>query len=146
MVCAGADGSAVEAGGVMNLLFAQARLKLDRAAKDIEVVEKELENATAGHERAVTRFLPHAIRMSSPISAVAANEIATGIGNAVHNMRSALDLTLVEAVRLNKKDCRGVAFPFSQDCVALTSPRGGAIKDKHANRAGEDVISLIKSL
>ena len=63
-------------------------------------------------------------------------------GDAIHNMRTALDLAACECVRSNGKSDKGVYFPFCEKSDGLDK----AISDRHINRAHPDVVKYIRSL
>lgn len=63
------------------------------------------------------------------------------VGDAIHNMRAALDFMAVEVVKLNGKSAKGVYFPFSSDAAALD----GAIKSKNFYKAPDQAIALLKA-
>ncbi len=64
------------------------------------------------------------------------------IGDAIHNMRAALDLMACDLVRLNGKRFDNVSFPFAQTASALEQQ----IKDKNFKRAHPDAVALLRSL
>jgi hypothetical protein len=64
------------------------------------------------------------------------------IGDAIHNLRTALDLLACDLVRLNDRSIKGVYFPFAADADELRDQ----IKRKNLNRAAPDVVRLVASL
>ena len=64
------------------------------------------------------------------------------IGDALHNMRAALDLTASDVVRLNGQRFDDVYFPFAESAEALDRQ----IKNKNFNRAHPDMIAVLRSL
>ncbi len=62
------------------------------------------------------------------------------MGDAVHKMRSALDLMASELARMNGKSDKNVYFPFANSAGELDD----AIKSRSFNKAGEDAVDLIK--
>ncbi|MBU2092004.1 MAG: hypothetical protein KKB63_15705 [Alphaproteobacteria bacterium] len=69
------------------------------------------------------------------------NEISLVLGDALHNLRSALDIMLVECFKARKKGTSGVKFPFAEDAVKLDE-----IIKKSLNHGGEDICRLIRSM
>ena len=70
------------------------------------------------------------------------DDAGTIFGDAIHNMRTALDLAACECVRSNDKSDKGVYFPFCEKSDGLDK----AIKDRHITRAQPDVVKYIRSL
>jgi len=64
------------------------------------------------------------------------------IGDAVHNLRAALDLLACDLVRANGESADGVYFPFCDDGAYLDT----MIKKRKLNRAAPDVQDMIRSL
>lgn len=69
-------------------------------------------------------------------------EFGTIVGDAIHNMRSTLDLAAVELVSLNGGNTKGVMFPFARSEIEFSD----ACKKKNINRASVIAQSLINSL
>lgn len=70
------------------------------------------------------------------------SNLAPIIGDAVHNMRSTLDLLACACVRANGKSLDGVYFPIAK------SPKGveASIKKAHIQRASKQVVEVFKTL
>jgi hypothetical protein len=64
------------------------------------------------------------------------------VGDVVHNLRTALDLTACEMVRVAQESDNGVYFPFSESADQLDD----MIHRRHFDRAGADAVALLKSL
>lgn len=64
------------------------------------------------------------------------------LGDALHNMRSALDLMAVELVRINGGNERGVKFPFSDIAAEMEQ----AIKSAKFHRASLAAQNLVRAL
>jgi hypothetical protein len=128
--------------------FEAAKLKIERANKHIQELELSISSYFAENPCAlVVEPFPgmnplrsHAwiarIRKPVPLS------LSAIIGDAVHNLRTALDLLACDLVRLNGRSVRDVYFPFCEKANDLSS----AIKDRHLHRAGDDIVSAIKHL
>ena len=63
------------------------------------------------------------------------------VGDAIHNMRAALDFMAVELVTLNGKSGKSVYFPFSADAASLD----GAIKSKNFYKASGQAVALLNA-
>jgi hypothetical protein len=69
-------------------------------------------------------------------------DFSTILGDALHNLRAALDLLACELVRLNGNSDDDVAFPFARSAVHLEE----VIKSKQLTRASAPAVALLKSL
>ena len=123
--------------------FIAPRLKLQRARDHISELD-----------RAITSFLArkpfslvieqkeewHAwtarLRDNVPL------EFSAIIGDAVHNLRTALDVLACDLVSINGQSTRSVYFPFAADPADLKHQ----IRKKNLHRAGPDIVDLVLSL
>ena len=64
------------------------------------------------------------------------------IGDAIHNLRVALDRLAVELVTMKAPASKGVKFPFCADAGSLEK----TIKKRRIDRAGPDVVNRIRGL
>lgn len=64
------------------------------------------------------------------------------LGDAIHNLRTALDLLACDVVRLNKQSAKGVYFPFADSEAGLAE----MIVRKKFSRASEDAQRLLKTI
>jgi hypothetical protein len=64
------------------------------------------------------------------------------VGDIIHNLRSALDLTAAELVRAVGEDDKGVHFPFSESAEDLD----GTIKRRKFDKAGAEAVVLLQTL
>jgi len=64
------------------------------------------------------------------------------VGDVIHNLRAALDLTACEMVRAVGQDDKDVSFPFSESAEKLDD----MIRRRHFDRAGTDAVALLRSL
>lgn len=64
------------------------------------------------------------------------------IGDVIHNLRASLDLLATELVEFSGEDAKNVYFPFGNDAEGLED----MIKKRRINKAGEDVVKIIRSL
>ena len=128
--------------------FEASKLKLERAAELLQDFDREAiaylnSNPCAimvepfpGMEAMKTQSWNARIRKPVPprFSAI--------IGDAIHNLRTALDLLVCDLVKVNGKNPKQVYFPFCASAAEL--PR--AIRDRNIHRAGADVVRVIESL
>ena len=143
----------------MSDLFHAASVKVRRGRKHIADVAPAF-SAVSVHQDG---FLKAARAMGLPIGRAAfiselaipesaMDEIACCVGDAVHNLRSALDLLPCEVVeRTPNGNPNQVHFPFAETEKGLTeqtdkSPKGGALKGKNFHRAREDARDLLLAL
>lgn len=121
----------------MGELFRDSRVKLKMALKYIDEVDAGLK----------------AFDSSNPMSAkfdgkggiefyrkeIPPNVNST-LGDAIHNMRAALDLMAAELARITSGNDKNVYFPFANSKDELQ----GQIEEKNFNRAGDDAVALLK--
>jgi len=70
------------------------------------------------------------------------DELALVLGDAIHNLRTALDLLAGDLVRRNRKNATGVYFPFAKSESDLDKQ----IRNKKFGRAGQAAVSLLRKL
>jgi hypothetical protein len=121
-------------------------VKIDRARKHLA----ELEAETAAFLKAnPIQFLPdheHVFKgalfsftLRFPPVPLALGAV---LGDVIHNLRTALDLTASDLARINGASPEGVYFPFCEDADFLDS----MIKRRNFDRAGSDAVALLKEL
>jgi hypothetical protein len=64
------------------------------------------------------------------------------IGDAIHNLRASLDLLASDLVDIAGENTNNVYFPFGDDLDGFER----MIKKRHIDRAGENVVKIIRSL
>lgn len=69
-------------------------------------------------------------------------ETSAIIGDAIHNMRTALDILACDLVRLNGANDKGVYFPFSETDVDFDD----MIKRRNMHRAAPAVVDLLRTM
>lgn len=69
-------------------------------------------------------------------------ELALALGDAIHNLRTSLDLLASNLVELNGMSPKGVYFPFALDAAGLKQQ----IKDKKFDRAGPKAVQLLHKI
>src|SRR5215213_6267152 len=122
-------------------LFAASYVKLARAQKFIDEVEAELARYIA--DEPTTGFLDHsanppAISIHWKGITLLPGAIA---GDAIHNLRTSLDLMASELARLNGQPDADVYFPFA----ASADKFEGVIKSRNFDRAGDDAVALLRT-
>jgi|SoiMethySBSTD1v2_1073268.scaffolds.fasta_scaffold135553_3 hypothetical protein len=70
------------------------------------------------------------------------DDFAVIIGDAIHNLRAALDLLACDLVRVNGADVEGVYFPFCRNGNDFEN----TMKQRHIDRAGPDIVNIFRSL
>jgi hypothetical protein len=128
-----------------NKLFLNSKLKLDRAKKHIIELNNDIINYVKSKPyRVVIESDPKSpnhlwtLRVRHEVPC----HFSAIIGDAIHNMRSALDLLASDLVRANNGNVKNVYFPFANDANSLED----AIEIRKIARAGEDVVNIIRSL
>jgi hypothetical protein len=120
--------------------FAGSRTKLRRAVKFIDELDNEFEayNKTALSEARID------VTVDPPVLHIEWTglrlDAAAMLGDAIHNLRSSLDLMACELARINKESDKHVCFPFAEAADKLDEQ----IKDKKFFRAGTDAVDLLK--
>jgi len=124
---------------VTEQLFIGSRTKLARASKFIDELEALLE-AFNNSSPYSARFEP-----AEPLPKIAidwkglGHEAGAVLGDAVHNLRVALDLLASELARLAGKSDRNVHFPFAASEAELAT----AIEKRNFGKAGTDAVALL---
>ena len=117
--------------------FRASRVKLARALQFIDEVDaglREFDSSKPASARFIGKGTLEFHREEIPPNVNAA------LGDAIHNMRAALDLMATELARLNGKDDKGVYFPFAESKEELPTQ----IDNKNFYRAGDDAVELLK--
>jgi hypothetical protein len=119
--------------------FDSPRLKICRAGSHITELNRLLDEFVSQKPVVIVAKLGgFSFEVQKPFP----KDIPLTIGDAAHNLRTALDLLAGDLVHLNGKSTKGVYFPFANDEIGLDEQ----IKDKHFDRAAADVIDLLKTL
>jgi hypothetical protein len=117
-------------------LFAASRLKLERARHFIRELEVEEQNYRGGDPLTVSMEDPDIVLVEVRKVPPWAGAI---VGDAVHNLRTALDLMASELARLSGRSDEDVYFPFAADEEQLQK----AIQ-KRFRKAGDDAVELLR--
>jgi hypothetical protein len=122
-------------------LFAASRLKLERAEHFIKELGTCLETYRQSNWIRVlsidTSESPHRVALEWSATGLMPGAI---VGDAIHNLRTALDLVASELVRMGQSSDRGVYFPFGVDAAGLEDE----IKKKRFYKAGSDAVDLLR--
>ena len=131
-------------------LFEATRLKVQRAERHINDIHHQITAYLARHPIAILVEKWSGPRTPTSPDIVARirvretvpKSVAPIIGDAIHNLRAALDLLACELVRLNDGNDAKVYFPFSDDEEQF--PR--MLKKRNMHRAAPQVIAHLYSL
>lgn len=121
------------------------RLKIERAKHHVNDLNEQLDAFLARRPfKLVVRYKP---KRSQAILAVKTEEaippaLSLVIGDAVHNLRSALDLTLYAMAHAKSPSPHKIQFPFPRKKEGLE----GAINSGHVKFAGENVAEAVRRL
>lgn len=122
--------------------FAASEIKLERARGFINELKRELERYRASNPLTPTfetHVTPPQIRIEHTAIGLLPGAI---IGDAIHNLRTTLDLMASELARIKFKSDSDVYFPFAENEETLEA----AIKSKCFQKAGEDAVTLLKEI
>src|SRR3954466_15009690 len=121
-------------------LFAASYVKLARARHFIQELEAEAErykNSDPTSVRLDHEANPPNIHVEWKGVTLMPGAI---IGDAVHNLRTALDLMASELARINGKSDKDVYFPFASSADRFDQ----AIKSRSFDKAGDDAVALLR--
>jgi hypothetical protein len=121
-------------------LFAASYVKLARAQHFIEELKAEAERYKNSDPISV-RLDPKANPPSIEVHWKGVTLLPGAIiGDAVHNLRTSLDLMASELARINGKSDDGVYFPFAASADRFDQ----AIKSRNFHKAGDDAVALLR--
>jgi hypothetical protein len=126
--------------------FEMSRLKIERARKHVAEIETVIASYLSRDPVSliVEAWAPmpinHAwnVRIVEPVPPT----LSPILGDAIHNLRSALDLSACELVRLEGKNVKGVYFPFADHEGGLPD----RIERRNFKRAGRRAVELVTAL
>lgn len=138
----------------MDDLFRASRLKTGRGRRHIAGLVELMEAVREQHDEfhVVMSFSsPSGFLPESTFPEFVIDGAALFVGDAVHNLRSALDLLACEVVERSRKSPHHVHFPFSETRAGLTgqtagSPPGGEMQRKRFYRARQDAQDTLLAL
>lgn len=124
-------------------IFAAPKLKIERAKRHIRDLNNEIVSFTRKNPFKVViegdAFqYDYIIRVKEEIP----EDISCYIGDVIHNLRAALDLLACDLVRRAGGSTNGVYFPFASGPDELEA----AIVKRKIGRAGEDIVSIIRTM
>lgn len=128
-------------------LFQNSRIKIEQARRHVAEVERLL----AEHAASIT-IIPgfpdgydvpnHPSKIVVPLGSMqirgVPEVVPATIGDAIHNLRSALDLMAADMARNNNESVDKVAFPFAES----SSKFNKAMKERKFSRCGEIAIAI----
>lgn len=122
----------------------EARSKVSRARRHIDEMEAEVE----GFIRATKVLVAHQVIDGKTFPAVKfdmppTTAVALCLGDAIHNLRSALDLAICELVRLRGNSDKKVAFPFGKNASHFEAE---CVRYDIERQAGSSALNLLREL
>jgi hypothetical protein len=132
---------------LMTELFVAPAQKIARAKRHISEAAGECESFFKRRPYAVvveappptaTDFRIWKVRVREPVP----DHLPAVIGDAIHNLRSALDLLACDIVRHNGGNVTGVYLPFASGASELER----TIKEKNLRRASPEAVALLRSM
>jgi hypothetical protein len=126
--------------------FEAPKLKVNRAKRHTAELEEAVATYLAREPFKVVVFPgdqgPRSVVIKFRVAEEVPKTFSTIIGDAIHNLRTALDLMMCDLVRLNGRSAKGVYFPFAERPEHLDM----MIREKKADRASPEVVELIRSM
>jgi len=119
-------------------LFADSYVKMARAEAFIAELERELATYTNTPGKGWIDVNTREGKVEIPSITLLPGAI---VGDAIHNLRTALDLMASELARIQKQDDADVYFPFAKSADAFDL----AIKSRNFQKGGEDAVALLKT-
>ncbi len=127
----------------MNAPFSHSRLKLARAEQHVENIAQIIDDYAKSEpqysiEETIGNYVHYEIHRSiaPPIFLPAI------VGDAIHNLRTSLDVLACEVVKHNNGNDKAVFFPFADSSETLEA----AISNKNMDRASKEAVELIRQL
>jgi hypothetical protein len=130
----------------MRFPFSAPNTKIQRARKHLAELEAEVATFLAGGPakfkvELATKDGILGFQIQADISGPPESMSAV-VGDVIHNLRAALDLTACEMVRAAGQNDKDVYFPFSESADELDN----MMFKKHFDRAGAGAVTLLRSL
>lgn len=129
----------------MSDIFVIPFAKVQRASKFISDLE-DLIDQYLKNEPFTVQGLPHYLPNGEFVADIGmkgfGHEPGLIVDDAIHNLRTSLDLMATELAEINKKKADSVYFPFA----ASKSELDEQIKKKNFRRAGDDAVTLLKRI
>ena len=121
--------------------FEDPRDKVRNALDHIALVERRFQEYANSRPPFDLQTTPQVSVLNFPKGELPKN-IRLAAGDAIHNLRSALDIMAGDVVQASGKSRKGVHFPFAGTEGGLDE----MIKKKHFDRATPEAIALLKSM
>lgn len=128
----------------MPTLFQSSRLKLDRARYHIQAAEQLISEHfasdwyTAEFKQGGAGDYSLSVKFRGPPKTLSAI-----VGDAVHNLRAALDLLAVRLVELANHETKDVMFPFSKDAASFAAMLARR-NLHHASQADQQALAQLQ--
>jgi hypothetical protein len=128
--------------------FGAARLKIERAGQHIAELRIAIAGFLGSKPLAIIVEAPDTFKLTQShvwtarVRNTVPLSMSSILGDAVHNLRTALDLLASDLAKLNGKSPAGVHFPFAGDVLGLDDQ----IRRKNFTRAGAQAVKLLRSL
>lgn len=120
--------------------FEDPRAKVLNARGHIELVEKRFAEYLSG--KPSFRFESGAVQtLNFGSGEPLPKTIALAAGDAIHNLRSALDIMAGDVVQASGNGRKGVSFPFAGNAAGLDKQ----IRDKQFDKAAPEAVELLRS-
>ncbi|MBA7656435.1 hypothetical protein ES703_64359 [subsurface metagenome] len=125
--------------------FFSSKLKIERAKRHIRELSNEIVDYLKTKPfRVVVEKDPDSsnhlwtLRVKNEVP----SHLSGIIGDAIHNLRASLDLLASDLVSMAGGNTKNVYFPFGDDADGFEE----MIKKRHLDRAGDDVVEIVRSL
>lgn len=124
--------------------FEDARDKVSNAREHIALAEKRFAEYLAKNQAMRIRGDPsgRVFEVRALPELPQPKKVSLAVGDAIHNLRSALDVLAGDVIVLSGRKRNGVAFPFAGAAEELD----GQIKRKRFNHATPEALALLKSM
>jgi hypothetical protein len=123
-------------------LFAASYMKLGRAEQFIDELNQEFEKFAKAQTPVTISLSPDGTLTAEGMTEGYGLKPGAIIGDAIHNMRTALDLLASDLARLKGKSPNDVYFPFCSPKEKLDE----MISKKHFDKCGADAVDLLRKL
>lgn len=124
--------------------FRGPRAKINRAKRHLVEVSDMIEQMKLQHVTSIVKITTEASMEFRIIDGGKSetSDLSSAVGDILHNIRSALDQTIAELVRINGHSDKDVYFPFCENVNDLDR----MIEKRRVHLAGSDTVDLVKSL
>lgn len=123
--------------------FYQSRLKLARASEHARAVGGMIDDYLISNPiRIKEDVIGNYIHFEMTLLSNPPEMLSPTIGDAIHNLRTSLDLLAGDLVAMNGGNSKGVYFPFAENADELETQ----INKRKVCRASDEVVDLIRSM